>query len=156
MWNNDKMLEKIVSKEDKTLGAYEVASLMLMMPFVLACCKSNLVTSQIKEAWCLENVFSVDYYRFTFSEAQIERHRQTWERLKALLQMVYVEASDLIKEDTENKLKFHDPAHDEEIIRGYGNFRIIYELPKERVHQIPKHTPHNNRDVEDQMLAKVT
>jgi hypothetical protein len=156
IWKNDKMLEKIVSKEDKSLGAYEVASIMIMMPFVLACCRSTLVTSQIKEAWCLENVFGVDYYRFAFSEAQIEQHNRAWERLKTLIQKVYVETSDLIKDDTANKLKFHDPTHDERIIRGYGNFRIINELPKERVHQIPKHTPHNNREVEDQMLIKVT
>jgi hypothetical protein len=133
----------------KGFGSYELAAVMLLMPFALACC-STPTSQRLIKAWCLENILHLDYYRSSFTELQIRAHTQNWLWLKCELERLYGAYMLL------NKVKFHDPEHDEEIIRGYGNFRIINELPKERIHQLPKHTPHNNRTEEEQMLSKVT
>ena len=149
---NKLLLEKLLHV--KGLDAYQVASVMIVIVFALACCSSTLVTDAMRKSWRLENVVSVDYYRKAFTEEQIRNHTQNCEWYEASLVQAYSrqEGVDLL----EGKVKLHDLKHDETIIRDYGSFLIINELPKESAHQLAKQTPHNNRTVEEQMLAKVT
>jgi len=132
-FTNEVLLKKMLNVSG--LEAYQIASVMIIIVFALACSNSLLVTDAVR------------------SEDQIQSHCRNWSWLTTALQRAYgmQEGADLL----EKKIKFHDPDHDEAIIRRYGNFRIINELPKEMIHQLPKHTPHNNRTIEEQMLEKV-
>ncbi len=148
--HNSALTQKLLSAK---LEAYQVASVMIFMPFALACCRGALVTNDMIAAWRLENVFAIDYYRSSFTTAQVCAHEETWRLLKDRIEMVYVRNN--AERTLERKIKFHDPEHDGEIIRAYGSFRIVNELPKEAEHQTPKSVAHNNRTVELQMLKKV-
>jgi len=149
---NEALAQRLV--KNSGLEAYQAASAMIMMPFVLACCTTAKISRDMLMAWRLENMFAIDYYRQSFTEEQILRHKQMWGWLKGVIEKIYLTPAG--GATTANKVKFHDPEHDEDIIRGYGNFCIINELPKEAAHQTPKTTTHNNRGVEIQMLKKVS
>jgi hypothetical protein len=98
-------------------------------------------------------VCAVDYYRSGFSAEQIDEHTQNGQYLIAAVTKAFIDGH--CDRTLDTKLKFHDLEHDADTIRNYGNFRIINELSKEVEHQAPKHTPHNNQNVEMQMLKKV-
>lgn len=135
------------------LEAYEVASVMTIIIFALACMQLPLSRGTILQSWRLQNVLAVDYYRKGFSKDQIDAHSTHNKFYMSAVQSAFLDRHP--DRNTANKVKFHDPEHDTATIQRYGNFRIINELAKESVHQRPKQSKHNNRDVERQRLEKV-
>ncbi len=134
------------------LEAYEIASAMIVMPFALASL-SPPVPGSVLQSWRLHNVLMVDYYREGFTPVQVHSHSRHWAFLQAALERAFIRNNPVRK--ISDKIKLHDPEHDQETIINYGNFRVINELAKESTHQIPKHMTHNNRDVEQQILKRV-
>ncbi len=135
-----------------SLQAFEVASAMVTMLFGLICISPPL-SGKTLQSWRLQNVLAVDYFRFGFTSVQREAHMVNWKFFCSAFQSAYI--NNHSERTLDNKIKFHDPEHNLENIIHYGNFRIINELAKEAVHQLPKKMAHNNREVEKQMLYHV-
>jgi hypothetical protein len=134
------------------LEAYEVASVMILLPFALACVQPP-VSGMVLQAWRLQCVLAVNYYRRSFTNAQIVAHSRDYGYYISAVNRAFLHNR---SRTLANKIKFHDPLHDAMFIIFYRTFLIVNELAKEVVHQHPKQTSHNNRAIEQQMLEKVS
>src|SRR4051794_38284656 len=71
---NKKLCTRLLKVD--SLQAYEAASAMITVLFALICYPID-ISDQIVKAWRLENTYSIDFYRSSFTDSQIKKHQET-------------------------------------------------------------------------------